>query len=97
MTPEQWTTVVSQLGVGGVALLVIIKVIVPMFLGKSAEIVDAMKTMVAAIDRNTAATNQLAERVARLEGARDFSDRHTPVEVPIVDTRYSHKKGTVPR
>lgn len=67
MTPEQWTTILSQLGVGGVAILVIVKVIVPMFLEKARELVGSAAAHTAALERNTAAVSQLAERMARVE------------------------------
>ena len=75
MGTEQWVTILSQLGVAGAALLVIIYVIVPMFIAKAAELVNAINSGTTATDRNTAAVASLAERVARLEGIFDHDER----------------------
>lgn len=82
MTPEQWTTILSQLGVGGALLVVIVKVIVPMIM-RGAEVLasairdgnqahtSAVAAHTQALEKNTAAVSSLAERVAHLEGRLD--------------------------
>lgn len=76
MTAEQWITILSQLGVAGVALAVIIWIIVPMFLAKAGELVAAILAGTVATDKNTAAVAALAERVSRLEGIFDHDENN---------------------
>jgi len=65
------TQVIAQLGVAMVVMVVIVKVIVPMFIAKAAELVEAIKDGTSATNHNTTAIGQLAERVSRIEGALD--------------------------
>lgn len=89
MTPEQWTTLAGQLGVGGGAVFVLAKMIVPLLTSKMDAIITAQRDTIAAVERNTAAVAtttaavaSLSERVSRLEGIYDHTER-TPVETPI--------------
>lgn len=84
MTPEQWTTLVGQLGVGGAAVFVILKVVVPLLTSKLDAIVEAIRANTEANNRMAAAVAQNTERLARLEGIFDHvGDRTpTPVEAP---------------
>lgn len=84
MTPEQWTTLVGQLGVGGAAVFVILKVIVPLLTSKLDAIVSELGKNRDTTERNTAAVGLLTERVSRLEGIFDHHEHPTPIEgVPL--------------
>lgn len=83
MTPDQWTAVLSQLGVGGVLILVLVKVIVPMVARAFVDSTKAIDRLAEATDRNTAAVSSLGERMARIEGAVLYQEHMTPpVGVP---------------
>lgn len=71
MDTQQWLTLLSQLGVGGAVLLVIVKMIVP-----------SINAVAAAIDKMAQAIGRLTERVAHIEGRLDQRDE-TPPPVPI--------------
>lgn len=90
MTPEQWTTLVGQLGVGGAVVFVLAKMVFPMLLARIDAVVTAVKETTSAVDKNTAAIGSLTERVARLEGIFDHSER-TPVEYPAPVGRGARK------
>lgn len=82
MTAEQWATIITQAGIGGACLFVVIYVIVPMFRDESKrlgvsirELATPLRDLVTATDKNTAAVSSLGERVSRLEGMLDYVER----------------------
>ena len=86
MTEVDWIGLLSQLGVAGVAMVVIVKVIMPAFLAESARIAGLLGGNTAAIDRAaeriTLAITTAAERAANEHA--DVSERLARLE-SIVD------------
>lgn len=78
MTPDQWTTLVGQLGVGGVVILLMVKVLFPMLAKKLDDIVTAQRETTAAVNHCSTAIAGLAERVSRLEGIWDHDEPERP-------------------
>lgn len=85
MSSQDLVALASQLGVGGAVLLVIIRVIIPLFQHESAATREAIKagakSTAEAVDRNTLMLERhvviiadLGERVSRIEGALDHRD-----------------------
>lgn len=82
MTADQWATIITQAGIGGAVLLVVIYVIVPMFRDESRrlgaairDLATPLRDLVASTDKNTNAVSALGERVSRLEGMLDYVER----------------------
>lgn len=92
MTSDQWVSLVSQIGIGGVALVgmayLFVRVVVPMASARATELVTAFRDLATEIRQLRA--DMTAEHNALMQGLADISNRISRIEGAI--TAHDHQR-----